>query len=150
MEWATVLLFLVLGISSLIASRKKTGNANNVLLRNNVNRFWLGLSMSAINPIQLPFWFLWSSYLFSIKLLQPDAIHFNIYTAGIGCGTILGLLLFVYGGKWLVNKINASQKAIHIAVAIVFLFSAAIQLVRVLNKPLKERFNTSSSAIPIR
>ncbi|WP_290793566.1 LysE family translocator [Flavihumibacter sp. UBA7668] len=144
MEWATVVLFAVLGISSLLVARKKNSEAKPVLLNNQVNRFWLGVSMSAINPVQIPFWFLWSSYLFSTKLLQSDALHFNIYTIGIALGTISGLLLFIFGGKWLVKRINASQRAIHLAVAIVFLLSSAIQLVRVLNKPMQDRLKSTS------
>ncbi|KYP13702.1 LysE family transporter [Flavihumibacter sp. CACIAM 22H1] len=144
MEWATVVLFAVLGISSLLTARKKNSTAQPVLLNNRVNRFWLGISMSAINPVQIPFWFLWSSYLFSTQLLQPDSLHFNVYTLGIAFGTILGLLLFIFGGKWLVQRINASQRSIHLAVAIVFLLSAVLQLVRILQKPMQDRLQPTT------
>lgn len=150
MEWATVVLFAILGISSLLAARKTAEESKPVLLNNRVNRFWLGITMSAINPVQIPFWFLWSSYLFSTQLLQSDNVHFNVYTAGIALGTVSGLLLFIFGGKWLVKRINASQKAINLAVAVVFLLSAAIQLIRVLNKPMQERLQPTAFSIPVR
>lgn len=150
MEWATVVLFTVLGISALLAARKKSKEAKPILLDNKLNRFWLGVSMSAINPVQIPFWFLWSSYLFSTKLLQSGNLHFNIYTVGIGFGTVSGFVLFIFGGSWLVKRINASQKAINLAVAIVFILSALIQLVRVVNKPMKERLQSTSFSIPVR
>lgn len=145
MEWATVALFLVLAFSSFWVARKKTGAAKNVLLNNKVNRFWLGVSMSAINPVQIPFWFMWSSSLFSMKLLRAEALHFNVYTAGIALGTVSGLLLFIYGGKWLVNRLNASQRMIQVVVGMVFLITAIIQLVRVVNKPMQERIQTTTS-----
>ena len=150
MEWATVVLFLILGLSSLLAARKKTGTAKPIQLNNRMHRFWLGVSMSAINPVQIPFWFLWSSYLFSTKLLQSDSLHFNVYTIGIAVGTVSGLLLFIFGGRWLVNRINASQRIINLLVAAIFLLSAIIQLFRVLNKPMQERLQPTAFSIPAR
>ncbi len=133
MEWITVMIFLVLAGSSFWVAFKKQGAAKNILLNNSINRFWLGLSMSAINPVQIPFWFIWSTYLLSNKLLLPSQAQFNSYTMGIGMGTITALLVFIYAGSWLVNKLNASQKMIHIIVGIVLLVSAIIQLYRVIN-----------------
>ncbi|ULQ57860.1 LysE family translocator [Flavihumibacter rivuli] len=138
LEWVTVVLFLVLGISSIRAAMAAPGERMNILLDNKMNRFFLGLSMSAVNPVQIPFWFLWSSYLFSIHLLQSTTLAFNVYTLGIGIGTVTGLLLFIYGGKWLVRRMNAGQKFLNILVGIVFLLSAGIQCYRVVTKPQME------------
>ncbi len=135
LEWATVFLFFALAVSSFVTARKKAGNQKNVLLNNKVNRFVLGATMSAINPVQIPFWFIWSTYLLSNKILAPTTTEFTFYTIGIGIGTLLGLALFIFGGRWLVQKLNASHRIINVAVALVFLVSAFIQLYRVLNKP---------------
>jgi threonine/homoserine/homoserine lactone efflux protein len=134
LEWATVFLFLVLAVSSFIAARKKSGTKKNILLNNKMDRFWLGFTMSAINPVQIPFWFLWSTYLLSNKILLPANTEFNMYTAGIGIGTLMGFAVFIYGGRWLVQKLNAGHRAINFFVAVVFLISAIIQLYRVLNR----------------
>ncbi len=145
LEWITVVLFIILAISSFYAASRPGPTQKNILLNNSVHRFWLGMSMSAVNPVQIPFWFLWSSYLFSIQLLESSSLSFNIYTLGIATGTISGLLLFIYGGKWLVNRLNASQKMLNILVGIVFLVSAIIQLVRVINKPLEDRLKPNAT-----
>lgn len=134
MEWATVVLFSVLGISSLLAARKQASQKKNLLLNNTVNRFWLGVTMSAVNPVQIPFWFMWSSYLFSVKILQSGSLNFNVYTAGIGVGTVAGLLLFIFGGRWLVRRLNAGQRTLNFLVGGVFIMSAIVQLVRLLGK----------------
>jgi threonine/homoserine/homoserine lactone efflux protein len=136
LEWVTVFLFMVLAISSFLTAGKKIGEKKNILLNNKMNRFWLGFTMSAINPVQIPFWFIWSTYLISNKILLPTETEFNIYTAGIGIGTLAGLALFIFAGKWLLNKLNASHRIINLIVGIVFLISAFIQLYRVLYKPL--------------
>ena len=139
LEWVTVLLFVILAASSFWAARKKNSSSKNVLLNNKMNRFWLGFTMSAINPVQIPFWFIWSTYLISTKVLLPKPSHFNTYTAGIGIGTLAGLALFVFAGKWLLTKLKASHRIINIVVGIVFIISAAIQLYRVLYKPLDQQ-----------
>jgi threonine/homoserine/homoserine lactone efflux protein len=144
LEWATVAVFTILAISSCYAAAKPAANQKNILLNNKINRFWLGISMSAINPVQIPFWFLWSGYLFSIHWLTADTGSFNIYTAGIATGTMAGLLLFIYGGKWLLIKLKTGQKLLHLIVAIVFFLSAIIQLIRILNKPIEKRLAPTS------
>lgn len=138
LEWCTVVLFIVLAVGSFLTARKSR-DQKNILLKNNMSRFFLGLTMSAINPVQIPFWFIWSTYLLSNQFLKTTAWHFNIYTAGIGAGTLAALALFIFAGKWVVNKLNASHRVINIAVGIIFLISAVVQLYRVTSTPIQER-----------
>ena len=112
-----------------------------------MNRFWLGFTMSAINPVQIPFWFIWSTYLLSNKILLPLPLHFNIYTLGIGTGTLGGLAIFIFAGRWLLNKLKASNRVINIIVGIVFIVSAAIQLYRVLYKPFDQQLKSKTAWI---
>ncbi|MBZ5855842.1 LysE family translocator [Flavihumibacter profundi] len=139
MEWLSVILFLVLAISNFNAAKKEKAGQKSILLSNTVNRFWLGISMSAINPLKIPFWFLWSGYFLSIHLLQSTSLSFNIYTLGIGTGTIAGMILFIFGGKWLVRRLNTGQRALNLIVGLVFLVSAIIQFARVMVKPMEQQ-----------
>ena len=145
LEWVTVFLFMVLAISSFLAARKRAGEKKNILLNNKMNRFWLGFTMSALNPVQIPFWFIWSTYLLSNKILLPTETAFNVYTAGIGVGTMAGLAVFIFAGAWLVNKLNASHRVINLIVGFVFLISAVIQLYRVLYKPFNDQLKEKLS-----
>ncbi len=147
LEWATVLLFAALACSSFWAAGKKNTNAKNILLNNNMNRFWLGFTMSAINPAQIPFWFIWSTYLLSNKLLLAQPAQFNSYTVGIGTGTITGLCIFIFAGRWLLNKLNASYRIINIIAGIVFIISAFIQLYRVYYKPLEQQLQPKAATV---
>lgn len=135
LEWATVVLFLVLGISSFLAARKTAKAKTSLLLNNKMDRFFLGAFMSAINPVQIPFWFLWSTYLLSNKVLMPDGWQFTWYTIGIGIGTLMGEAIYIFAGRWLMNKLKAGQRAINMVVGCVFIISAFIQLYRVAFKP---------------
>jgi threonine/homoserine/homoserine lactone efflux protein len=144
LEWCTVVLFAVLAVSSFITAFK-AGDQKNILLKNNMNRFFLGFTMSAVNPVQIPFWFIWSTYLLSNKFLQPTEWQFNVYTAGIGFGTLTGLAIFIFAGKWMIRKLNASHRIIHLSVGMIFIISAVIQFYRVLYKPLDEQLKEKPS-----
>ncbi len=147
LEWMTVFLFIILATSSFWAARKTNTATKNILLNNKMNRFWLGFSMSAINPVQIPFWFIWSTYLISNKILLPSALYFNVYTAGIGIGTLAGLAIFIFAGKWLLHKLNASHRIINIIVGVVFIISAGIQLYRVLYKPFEQQLKATTAFV---
>lgn len=147
LQWITVFIFIAMAASSYWAFSKNDAAKKNILLNNKMNRFWLGFTMSAVNPVQIPFWFIWSTYLLSNKILLPTQAHFNIYTTGIGIGTLIGLALFIFTGKWMLNKLNASHRTIHIIVCIVFIVSAALQLYRVVYKPFVAQFNNKTAVV---
>lgn len=67
MEWITLGIIVALAIGSFIAAANDSGDGKNVILQNNMHRFLLGALMSAINPVQIPFWFGWSTVLFTKK-----------------------------------------------------------------------------------
>lgn len=130
--WTTVILFLILGFISFFAAFKQRAEKKAVLLENNISRFLLGLSMSALNPAQIPFWFIWSSYLLNNGSLPPDKFSFNVFTIGCGTGTIAGLALYMYGGNWIIKRMNAGTRILNIIMGCVFIIAALAQLYRML------------------
>lgn len=128
MSWLTVAVFLGLGILSLIMARKQTKEKKGLLLNNKLNRFVLGVTVSAINPAQIPFWFIWSTYLIQNKVLQTSALYFNLFTGGAAIGSIAGLALYIYGGRWIISKMKASNKQLNIFMGIVFILASLFQL----------------------
>jgi len=134
--WITVALFLVLGIAAFIAARKqKQKDSKGLLLKSNMNRFLLGLTISAVNPAQIPFWFIWSTYLVEHNILEPTMSHYNAFTIGAGMGTIAGEALYIHGGKWVIQKLKASNRKINYFMAIVFIATALIQLYKMITSP---------------
>jgi len=133
LEWATLLIILALAIFSFVAAADP-GVKKNVILSNTIHRFLLGLMMSAINPMQIPFWFGWSTILFTKKVLLPKNNHYNAYIAGIGLGTVSGMCLFIFGGRFLVDSLNAHQKMLSWIIGGIFGLTALIQLLRMLRK----------------
>ncbi len=141
MEWVTLFIILALAAGSFIAALRNGGGEQNVVLKNNLHRFVLGMMMSAVNPAQIPFWFGWSTVLFSKKILQPDNRFFNWYIVGIGLGTLLGNSLFIFGGKWLVQRISGAQQYLNWVIGGIFTVTAIIQFIKIrLKKDEVEKF----------
>jgi threonine/homoserine/homoserine lactone efflux protein len=133
LEWVTVLIVSALAISSFYAATHPTVNKN-VILSSTLHRFWLGLIMSALNPVQIPFWFGWSTVLFTKKILQPLNSHYNIYIAGIGLGTLLGNCIFIFGGKLIGDRLNDNQSFMNWIIGFIFTITVIIQLIKMFRK----------------
>jgi len=131
LNWLTVVLFLVLGTATFITALRQQGEKKPLLLNNNLNRFWLGITMSALNPAQIPFWFVWSSYLINLNAIKTGFADFNTFSAGCGLGTIMGLAVYMYGGNWLIVKMKANTKILNIIMGVVFIIAAIAQLYRI-------------------
>jgi threonine/homoserine/homoserine lactone efflux protein len=132
LNWMAILFFLVLGVLSFIASRKQQNNNKALILKIGMNRFMMGMSMSALNPAQIPFWFIWSAYFINMGWLPTGFQSFNFFTAGSGLGTLGGLAVYMYGGNWIVRKMKTSNRALNSAMGIVFIIAALVQLIHVL------------------
>lgn len=132
MEWITLGIVLALAIGSFAAAMKEGGKAQNVFLDNRMHRFLLGMFMCAINPVQIPFWFGWSTVLFTKKILEPVKGQYNSYIIGIGIGTLLGNCVFIFGGKWLVQRISNSEQYLNWVIGGIFTITAIIQLWKIL------------------
>ncbi|MGN6299203.1 MAG: LysE family translocator [Ginsengibacter sp.] len=131
MEWITVAIVLALAIGS-FAAAMKTHPAKNVVLNNNINRYALGVMLSAINPVQIPFWFGWSTVLFTKNILAPKNSFYNLYIVGIGIGTLLGNFVFIFGGKWIVTLLNGNQNFLNWIIGGIFTVTAIIFLIKIL------------------
>ena len=131
MEWIALAIVVALAIGSFVAAMQPH-HAKNVMLNNNINRFLLGVMLSAISPMQIPFWFGWSTVLFTKNILLPKNSYYNIYIVGIGLGTLLGNCVFIFGGKWIVQKLNGNQSLMNWIIGGIFAATAVIFLIKIL------------------
>lgn len=134
LEWLSIVIVLALAVSSFIAAADPEVKKN-VLLSGNIHRFWLGVLMSALNPVQIPFWFGWSTVLFTKNILQHKDSHYNFYIVGIGFGTFIGNLVFIFGGRFVVDVLNTNQKILHLVIGCIFLITAVILIIKMKRKP---------------
>jgi threonine/homoserine/homoserine lactone efflux protein len=134
LEWLSLAVIAALAITTFIAAANPKGSGKNLILSNTFHRFWLGIAMSAINPVQIPFWFGWSTVLFTRKVLLPKSGHYNIYIAGIGIGTLIGNAVFIFGGRLIVDKLDTNQNVLNWIIGAVFAITAIILFVKIVRK----------------
>jgi len=133
LEWVTLGIVVALAVSSFYAALHPTVHEN-ILLSSTVHRFLLGFGMCAINPVQIPFWFGWSTVLYTKKVLLPKSSHYNTYIVGIGIGTLLGNCVFIFGGRLIAEKINTNEHVLNWIIGGIFALTAIIQLYKILKK----------------
>jgi threonine/homoserine/homoserine lactone efflux protein len=133
MEWVAVLIVVVLAVGSFKAALGHHG-ARNVLLSYTMHRFWLGLTMRAVSPAAIPFWLGWSSVLYGKGIMQDKKGFYNSYLLGIGLGTFAAHCIFIFGGKWAVEKLDASQDALNFIIGCVFSVTAIIQIWKIFQR----------------
>ena len=61
--------------------------------------FLLGLLLSILNPMHVPFWMGWNSILIEKRKLNDKPGMYPSYISGIGLGTLGSLMIFVFAGK---------------------------------------------------
>jgi threonine/homoserine/homoserine lactone efflux protein len=133
LEWVTLAIVIALAVSSFYAALHPQ-EEKNVILSSTLPRFALGAMMCAVNPVQIPFWFGWSTVLFTKKVLLPRNDHYNSYILGIGIGTLAGNCVFIFGGRLMVGKLNANQGVLSWIIGGIFAITALIQLWRIIKK----------------
>lgn len=133
LEWVTLAIVVALAASSFYAALHPHIHKN-VILSSNLPRPILGLIMSAVSPMQIPFWFGWSTVLFTKKILLPINSHYNSYIIGIGLGTLMGNCVFIFGGKLIAQRLNTNQHLLSWIIGGIFAVTALIQLWKMFHK----------------
>ena len=134
LEWVTLAIVLALAIASFYAALHPTVGDSKRESLPYMNRFLFGTVMCAVNPVQIPFWFGWSTVLFTKKVLLPRKDHYNVYIAGIGIGTFIGNCVFIFGGLLIASKIRNNQHVLNWIIGGVFAITALIQVWRIFKK----------------
>ena len=133
LEWVTLGIVVALAASSFYAATHPSVEEN-FILSSTLHRYVLGVVMSAVNPVQIPFWFGWSTVLFTKGILKPRNDHYNTYIIGIGLGTLFGNAIFIFGGLVIAEKLNANQHVVNWIIGGIFAITAIIQLWKILKK----------------
>lgn len=126
LEWVTLAIVVALAVANFYAALHPAVQKN-VLLSNGLPTFLLGLLMNSINPMQIPFWFGWSTILFTKKILSPQWSNYLLYTAGVTIGTFAGTCVFIFGGRLIADKISSNQTILYVVVGLVFTVTALWQ-----------------------
>jgi threonine/homoserine/homoserine lactone efflux protein len=126
LDWITVAIVVALAVANFIAAGQPHASRN-AIINNHINRFLFGLMMSAINPVQIPFWFGWSTVLFSKKVLESNNRFYYAYIA-----SLIGLALFIFGGQLFAKTLEQNTSIVSLVIGGVFTVTAIIQVIRII------------------
>ena len=112
-QWTGILLLFgavflgYLGLTSFLSSNASIANDHGLFFKTGLHSpIALGILLSALNPLQFPFWLAWNKVLTSKKVLRDNSIDYSFYMLGIGVGTFLALALFIWFGHTLLTNYN--------------------------------------------
>lgn len=132
LEWITILIILALAFFSFNAAIR--GNGFSSAMPATIKYpFLSGIFFSAIDPMKIPFWFLWSTFLIGNNILLPKHNYYNFYVIGIGLGSLFGFMVFIYGGAYVIGTINTHQDIVNWIIGSILLLTAIIQFYRLLH-----------------
>jgi threonine/homoserine/homoserine lactone efflux protein len=98
----TIVLLIYLSVSSFMSSVSHQEMETNTYLFPMIkSSFLLGLLLSTLNPMHIPFWMGWNSILLERKTLDKSPGIYSSYIIGIGLGSIAALMIFIFTGKFI-------------------------------------------------
>ena len=130
LQWGAVVFLALLAISSFRAAAMQ--KVKNIAFDNKVNRFALGAGMSAVNPMQFPFWAGWVTWLVFNQYIGVQKADYIFFISGVGLGTMIALSLFILGGRYFSKNLQRNNKILNIVMGILFLVMAGVQLYKLL------------------
>ncbi|MEO8110066.1 MAG: LysE family transporter [Ginsengibacter sp.] len=139
LELSTIALLFALAVASFIAAYKMAGFSNSLPILS-FHPFWTGAILSATNPLHIPFWLGWSTVLFDKGILKPVPVQYNFFVLGIGTGTMLGFMVFIFGGNYFVSQIAQHQNILNWIIGIVLLATGIIQAKKIISVPASVRY----------
>lgn len=83
--------------------------------------FVLGVLLSILNPMHVPFWMGWNNILIIQKRLDSTRGMHSSYMFGIGLGSMGGFMLFILLGQFIFKNLNQYHYIISIIMGMVYL-----------------------------
>jgi threonine/homoserine/homoserine lactone efflux protein len=141
MEIITAVLLLAMTIGCFYLAVKQNELANPETYSVN-SPFTAGFIISITNPIHFAFWIGWSVVLMDKNILKPGFMSNNIYVTGIAAGSVLGYVLFIHAGEWLLKNFNKNNDVILIMFGIILFIALLLHIKKMISTPAATRYAT--------
>ena len=129
LEWVTLVIVLALAVSSFYTALHP-GVHKSPILNTSLHPYLLGLTMSAVNPVQIPFWMITGTYLITHQWIETGRLALVIFSIGSAAGAFLCLFIYAKSARYVKDKLDLSNKAINTGIAILFFAFAAYHIVK--------------------
>ncbi len=131
----TILLLIYLAVSNFIsASSQQTIHTSSDIFPMIKSTFVLGLILSLLNPLHIPFWMGWNNVLIKREKLYNKPGMYSFYILGIALGSILGLIIFILAGQVVISYYQHYNYLISYLMAVVYIGIAAFLSVKFYKK----------------
>lgn len=134
---AIVLLYLAM--VTIFQSQSTTIEESKILFPAIQSTFLLGLLLSSLNPMHIPFWMSWNKVLSSKNSLSRNWKSYTSYIGGIGLGSMFGLMIFIYAGNMVFQNYNQYSYLINLLLGILYAGFAIYLLVLFYKKTIKTK-----------
>ncbi len=134
----TITLLMYLSISSFMSSvNHQQMETNTYLFPMIKSSFLLGLILSTLNPMHIPFWIGWNSVLLERKTLDRTPGMYSFYILGIGLGSITALIVFIFAGTYIYQNFQQYSHVIAFSMGCLYLIFSFYLMVLFYKKHLK-------------
>ena len=133
LQLTSIGILLILAVTTFLSAESSQTSVSSSIIHS-ISPFLAGLLLSAINPAQIPFWFGWSSILFSKGALERKSSAYNSYIGGIGVGTFFGNAVFILGGLLLSERLTTAKTIINYCISAAFAIAALVQIIQLIKK----------------
>ncbi|MFN8302913.1 MAG: LysE family transporter [Saprospiraceae bacterium] len=133
-EWLSVFILAGLAVGSFRAALAESSagpHADSNSLLPDLHPFLIGMTLRALNPTMIPFWFGWGAMLMEQGVLQPKRLHYNLFTLGLGMGTLLGHSIYIVGGSLATDFLRQWQHIFYWIIGGLFSVTVVLQLIRI-------------------
>ncbi|HRG88417.1 MAG TPA: LysE family transporter [Chitinophagales bacterium] len=124
LNWSAVVIFLALGLFSLLHTTTDNNNTSVEIKR--------GILVAIVNPLQIPFWMVWGVYAMKDGWLGNDALSIALFSIACSVGTIAVLTLYAEVGRKLVEKLNLNKLLLNRIIGVLFISLAVYQTIKTL------------------
>ncbi len=83
--------------------------------------FLLGLLLSSLNPMHIPFWMSWNRVLSSRNSLARGWKSYTSYISGIGMGSMIGLFIFIFAGHYLFQNYDQYDRILNLVLGLLYM-----------------------------
>jgi threonine/homoserine/homoserine lactone efflux protein len=123
LRWLMVFLLFVMAANCFVATRRKEQGEIKIAS----SGFALGLGLSAINVLQIPYWTGWITFAMENNWVGKDYTGY-VFILAAGLGTFFCLTIFVLVGKKLSSWLARKKRALDLLLGTVFSIVALVQL----------------------